>query len=247
MLDEATVRQLHEMRLPAMAEAFTTQSRDASMSDLTFNERFGLLVDAEWSSRKSNKLTRLIASAKFPLPEACVEGVEYFADRKLDKEQIRALASCDYIDCGQNVILVGASGAGKTYLGCALGLAACRKYCSTRYVRLPDLLLDLEVARGEGVFKKSLAAYVKPRLLLIDEWLLLSVRETDARDILEVVDGRCCRHGSTIFMSQFAAAGWHAKLGAGPLADAILDRIVHNAHFITMAGDESMRQRKGIA
>jgi DNA replication protein DnaC len=247
MLNEATVRQLREMRLPAMAEAFAAQTGDASMSALTFNERFGLLVGAEWSSRKNNKLARLIASAKFPIPEACVEGVEYLADRKLDRDLIQTLAECDYIDRGQNIILVGASGAGKTYLGCALGMAACRKYYPARYVRLPDLLNDLEVARGEGVFKKSLAAYVKPKLLLVDEWLLMSAGENDARDILEVVDGRCCRHGSTIFMSQFAAAGWHAKLGAGPLADAILDRIVHNAHTLTLAGDKSMRERKGIA
>jgi len=244
MINQATVDKLIEMRLSVMAEAFRLQ-KDADFASLSFQERFGLLVDAEWARRKSNKLERLIRGADFEFPGACVEDIEYHQDRKLDKALITKLSACAYIHEAHNVILLGASGAGKTYLACALGVAACRNFFRVKYVRLPDLLNELAVARGEGVYQKVMKHYKKVNLLILDEWLLLPLRDSEARDLLEIVEARHKR-ASTIFLSQFAPAGWHGKIGEGTLADAILDRIVHDSYEIFIDGDDSMRKRKGI-
>lgn len=245
MLNEATVQKLIEMRLTVMADAFRDQSKDTTFAELSFEERLGLLVDAEWSRRKSNRLQKLIHDADFHFPGACVEDIEYHADRKLDKPLITKLSSCNYIAESHNIIILGASGAGKTYLACAFGIAACRCFYKVKYVRLPDLLNELAIARGEGIYQKIMKQYKKVSLLILDEWLLLPLRESEARDLLEIVEARHKR-GSTIFLSQFAPAGWHTKIGEGTLADAILDRIVHDSYEIFIDGDDSMRKRKGI-
>mgnify|MGYP003592043265 CR=1 FL=1 len=245
MLNVMTVNKLNELRLPAMAEAYREQMTDASCDALGFEERFGVMVDAEWGRRRNNRLTALVRKAGFQNSEACVENLEYHEDRKLDRGQIFRLASCDYIAQSQNIIVMGASGAGKTYVSCALGIAACRKFYAVRYIRLPDLLNELAVARGLGTFRKTIARYKKIRLLILDEWLLLPTSASEARDLLEIVEAR---YGvaSTIFSSQFTPEGWHGKIGEEVLADAILDRIVHNAHSIMIGGKESMRKKKGI-
>lgn len=245
MVNEATVQKLTEMRLTVMADAFWSQEKDPSFAELSFEERLGLIVDAEWSRRKSNRLCKLIRDAGFNYPSACVEDIEYHSDRKLDKGLITKLSTCTYIQEAHNIIILGASGAGKTYLACAFGIAACRNFYKVKYVRLPDLLNDLAVARGEGIYQKVMKQYKKVNLLILDEWLLLPLRECEARDLLEIVEARHKR-GSTIFLSQFAPAGWHGKIGEGTLADAILDRIVHDSYEIFIDGDDSMRKRKGI-
>ena len=137
------------------------------------------------------------------------------------------------------------SGVGKTYLSNALGIAACRQFYTVKYIRLPDLMNELAVARGEGIYKKVMNQYKKVSLLILDEWLLIPLSNTEARDLLEIVEARHKR-GSTIFSSQFTPAGWHGKIGEGTLADAILDRIVHDSYTILVDGEESMRKRKGI-
>jgi DNA replication protein DnaC len=149
MLDNNTVQKLHEMKLSVMAAAFQKQTTDQAFADMSFEERFGLVVDSEWASRKSNRLTRLIRKADFAWPGACLEDVEYNADRQLDKALIARLGTCGYIDECHNIILLGASGCGKTWLACAFGNAACRNYYTVRYVRLPDLLTELAIARAE--------------------------------------------------------------------------------------------------
>ena len=204
-----------------------------------------ILVDAEWSRRKSNRLCKLIRTADFHFPGACIEDIEYHPDRKLDKALITKLSACTYIQEAHNIILLGASGAGKTYVACAFGIAACRNFYKVKYVRLPDLMNELAVARGDGVYQKVMKQYKKVNLLILDEWLLLPLRDSEARDLLEIVEARHKR-GSTIFLSQFAPAGWHGKIGEGTLADAILDRIVHDSYEIFIDGDDSMRKRKGI-
>jgi DNA replication protein DnaC len=244
MINQATVDKLIEMRLSVMAEAFR-QQQDAAFTSLSFEERFGLLVDAEWARRKSNRLRKLIQSADFHFPGACVEDIEYHQDRKLDRSLITKLSACTYIHETHNVIILGASGAGKTYLACALGIAACRNFFRVKYIRLPDLLNELAVARGEGVYQKVMKQYKKVNLLILDEWLLLPLRESEIRDLLEIVEARHKR-ASTIFLSQFAPAGWHQKIGEDTLADAILDRIAHDSYEIFIDGDDSMRKRKGI-
>jgi DNA replication protein DnaC len=245
MLDQMTINKLHELKLSAMAEAFRKQIQDQALSGLSFEERFGLIVDIEWSKRKNNRLTRLIRNAGFSDNNACIENIEYAADRKLDKTQIATLATCNYIQEKHNIIILGAAGAGKSYLGCAFGIAACRNFLTVKYIRLPELLNDLAVARGEGTYKQLIKEIKKISLLILDEWLLIPLSSMEARDLLEIVEARHKRT-STIFISQFAPAGWHGKIGEETLADAILDRIVHDSYTIFIEGKDSMRKKKGI-
>jgi len=245
MVNEATISRLYEMNLSTMAAAYRMQMEDSGISKLSFDDRFGLLVDTEWTSRKNNRLKRLVRAAGFPISGACIEDIEYRTDRKLNREQITNLAACTYITEKYNVIVLGATGAGKTYLSCALGMAACRHFHSVKYIRLPDLLDELSVARGEGIFQKVMQGYKKIDLLILDEWLLSPLSDSESRDLLEIVEARHSRC-STLFSSQFDPAGWQVKIGEGPLAESVLDRIVHNSYKVLIDGEESMRKQKGI-
>lgn len=246
MMNKTTLNKLCEMKLSAMADSYRLQMQDAALCELNFEERFGLMVDAEWTHRKSNHLNRLIRKAGLHFHSAAVEDIEYHVDRKLDKAQITRLATCNYIGECHNIIILGASGAGKTYIACAFGVAACRNFYTVKYVRLPELLDELAVARGEGNYKTVMKQYKKVSLLILDEWLLTPLTGAAARDLLEIVEARH-KQGSNIFSSQFSPAGWHAKIGEDTLADAILDRIIHDSYTIFIDGQDSMRKRKGIA
>jgi len=246
MMNATTVTKLNEMRLSSMAESYRQQLHDSSFNELAFEERFGLMVDAEWSRRKNHRLSRLIKKADLNFSNAAIENIEYHADRKLDKAQITRLSTCTYIADKHNIIILGASGAGKTYLTCAFGIAACRNFYTVKYIRLPDLLNELAIARGEGIYQKVMKQYKNVSLLILDEWLLVPLKNSEARDLLEIVEARHKR-GSTICSSQFAPAGWHGKIGENTLADAILDRIVHDSYTIFVDGEESMRKRKGLS
>jgi len=245
MINQSTISKLHEMHLNAMAETFSNQLRDPEFNNLSFEERFGLLVDAEWAKRKNNKLQRIIIQAKLKFTQACIEDIEYHADRKLNKSEITRLSTCNYICENRNIIIIGASGNGKSWLGCAFGIAACRNYYPVKYIRLPELLDELAVARGEGVFKKTIKQYKKVKLLILDEWLLTPLKDQEARDLLEIVEARYT-NSSTIYCSQFRTGGWHEKIGQETLADAILDRIIHDSYKIFIDGKMPMRERNGI-
>ena len=245
MLTETTVTKLQEMHLSTMAKAFKEQMTDPSMSELSFEDRFGLIVDQEWTNRKNNHLKRLIQKAGFAESGACVEDIDYSGDRNLDKAQITRLATCNYLIEHNNILLLGATGSGKTYLACALGMAAARNFFSVKYVRLPELLTDLAIARVNGTYRKVVQQYAKPVLLIVDEWLLYSLKESEARDLLEIADARY-KKASTILCSQFDVPGWCDKIGDPLIADAICDRVVHNAHRIVIACKESMRKRFGM-
>ena len=244
MLSNTTAGKLHEMKLSVMAKTFREQMEDGNMDSLSFEERFGLIVDAEWSARKTNRLKRLIRNANYEIPGACVEDIEYHADRKLDKAQITRLGTCQYIEECHNIIILGATGNGKTYLSNAFGMAASRNFYTVKYIRLPELLGELAIARGEGRYQKAVKQYKQAKLLILDEWLLFPISDTDARDVLDIVNYRHKR-AYTIFCSQFAPEGWHGKIGEPAVADAICDRIVHDSYTIIIGGD-GMRKRKGI-
>ena len=248
MTNEETISKLIEMRLTAMANAFREQLNTPNTANLSFEDRFGLLTDIEWTSRKNNRLKKLMRSARFDQPQAHIADINYIAQRKLDQGLIARLAACTYIEEKHNVIIMGATGSGKSYIGCALGMEACKRFYSVRYVRLPDLLTDLAIARGEGTIKKLLYQYLRVNLLILDEWMLVSLKESEARDLLEIIHSRH-KKASTIFCSQFAPAGWHAKIGEATLADAILDRIVYDSYTIEIhnnGNEPSMREVYGI-
>jgi len=244
MLAENTLTKLHEIRLGVMAQHFRQQLLNPVMNEMAFEERFGLLVDAEWSARKSNRLKRLIKNAHYAISGACVEDIAYHAERKLDKALILRLAACSYIHENHNVIIMGATGVGKTYLACAFGIAASRNFFAVRYVRLPDLLSDLAIARADGSYRKVIKQYTQTKLLILDEWLLFSLNETEARDLLEIIEARH-NQGSIIFCSQFDVNEWYTKIGEPILAEAVCDRIVHNSYTVIISGD-SMRKKNGI-
>ena len=244
MLNENTVSKLHEMKLSIMAKTFRSQMNDGNLNELSFEERFGLIVDAEWIARKNNRLTRLIRNAGYEIPNACIEDIEYHAERKLNKDLITRLSTCNYIEECSNILIMGATGNGKTYLANALGMAASRSFYTVKYIRLPDLLGELAIARCEGRYPKVVKLYKQVRLLIIDEWLLFPLSSDGAVDVLDIVNARHKR-ASTIFCSQFAADGWHGKISEPAVADAICDRIVYDSYNILIQGD-GMRKRKGI-
>ena len=173
MTNQSTIDKLIEMRLTSMSDAFITQMDDPKMKDVPFEDRFGLLVDIEYNNRKSNSLKRLIKGAGFDQPEAYIADINYTSGRKLNRSLIERLATCEYITEHRNLFITGATGSGKTYMACAFGMEACKQRYKTKYVRLPDLLLELELARTDSTYKKVQAKYANPILLIIDEWLLL--------------------------------------------------------------------------
>jgi DNA replication protein DnaC len=245
MTIESTITKLNEMRLSAIADTYYNQMNDPQYRELSFEDRFNLLIDSEYIRRKNNKLDRLIRTANLRMPDACIEDIHYYEDRKLDRPTILRLASCNYIGEKQNVILKGASGNGKSYLACAFGVSACRNGYTAKYMRLPELLDELALARLNGTYQKVMKAYRKVNLLILDEWLLVSLTEHEARDVLEIVESRY-QNASTIFCSQFEPSGWYEQIGEATLADAILDRVIHSSHSIFIDGKISMRERLGI-
>lgn len=252
MTNQSTIDKLIEMRLSAMADAFRNQLNDPKMKEVPFEDRFRMLTDIEYSSRKINRLIRLIHNAGFDQPEASIMDIDYTSGRKLNKDLINRLASCEYISEHRNLFITGATGSGKTYMSCAFGMEACKQYYSTKYVRLPDLLIDLEMTRNEGIYKKVMAKYANPLLLIIDEWLLLKPNDNKQKDIFELLHRRR-KKSSTIFCSQYQKDVWYQQLGgdSSPLADAILDRIVHDAYIINIQSidpskDISMREVYGL-
>jgi DNA replication protein DnaC len=237
---EAVIEKLLLMRLFGMAEGLREQN-DA-YRDLSFEERFGLLVDKEKLYRENSQIKTLLSHAHLRHPNACFEDIDFRTRRGLSKDTMLRFAQNDWIRNHQNIIIIGATGAGKTYLSCALGNSAIRQGIRTLYVRLPRLAQELMVARADGSYGKFLERIQRMRLLIIDDWGINPFTDGERRDILEIVEDR---HGgrSTIIASQFPIDTWHDIIGDPTLADAICDRVIHNAHKIILTtGEDSMRK-----
>ena len=239
-MQSQTLTQLHQLKLGGMAAALQTQLEQVGTYEgLSFIERLGLLLDQENLQREQRKQQRLIRQAHFKL-NACVQDIDYQHPRNLKKSQLAQLAQGDWINRSQNLLLTGPCGSGKTYLACALGHNACMQGYSVRYYRLSRLLLELTQTKADGTYHKKLQQLAKIQLLIIDDWGLETLKPAQRNDLMEIMDDR---HGdtSTVVISQLPTDQWYAAIGDNTLADAILDRLMHNAHRLLLKG-ESMRK-----
>ena len=240
MLLEQTLTQLRELRLTGMAAALDEQQAVPDVQSLSFEDRLALLVDREATVREDRRLTRLLRQAKLRLP-ASIEDLDFRSPRGLDRSVILRLAGCDWIRNHQVVLITGATGTGKTYLACALAQAACRQGISSRYLRLTQLIEDMALARADGSYPKLMGRLQKTALLVIDDYGMAPLNQTERRDLLEVIEDRSGRR-ATLLASQLPLEHWHEVIGDATFADAILDRLVHHAHRIPLKG-ASMRRK----
>lgn len=238
---EQTLQQLTLLRLGAMAQTYAMQREQPALTEIGFDDRFGQLVEAEVSARQSRKLKRLIRRANLSQP-AALEDLDVRAARGLDKGQIAALATCDWVRRQQNLFILGATGVGKTWLASALATQACRLELSVLSYRFTDLCTDIETALADGSLARCKAALIKPALLVIDDFGLGSFSTRVGEVLLDVVDRRL-PNGALLITSQYGSDQWHGGFADPTVADAFLDRIVHNAHRIELKG-ESMRKLK---
>ena len=234
---------LRQLKLPAMAEALDTQLEQVgAYEDLPFLERLGLLIEHEALSREHRKHDRLIAQARFKL-RAHLQDIDYEQPRNFNKSQIARLGQGEWIERAQNLLITGPCGSGKTNLGCALGHSACLLGHSVRYYRLSRLLMALTQAKADGTYAKQLRALSRTRVLLIDDWGLETLKPIHRNDLMEIMDDRH-EQASTVIISQLPTDQWYASIGDNTFADAILDRLMHNAHRLPLKG-ESMRKIRG--
>ena len=243
MITEQTIDKLKRMRLGHFAGQAQMISTEPAFDSLTFDERFGMLVDAEWEYRQAHKTTLLHKKAGFTDPTACVEAISYTPQRGLDRSQILTLATCGFITAHHDIVILGQTGVGKSFIAQALGNAACRNHHPTLYTRMTVMLDDLAVAHAAGNTRQALDVFTKPELLIIDDYMLTQPSKPGVSWLLELTERRT-HTGSTIYCSQLAPQQWHERIEEAVLADAILDRIINRSHLVEIQGDSMRRLHK---
>jgi len=242
MLNEQTFDKLYAMKLIGMAEGFKEQLEQPSFRDLSFEERFGLLVERQWSWKENKRLSRLLKEAKLKL-QACIEDIDYRTPRGLDKSVILSLASCNWIRHHQNLLIAGPTGVGKTFLASAFAQRACREGFRAFYIRSPQFFIQMALARADGSYVTLMKRLSNTHLLAIDDLGLTPLTDTERKDLLEVIEDRN-GSGSTLITSQLPVDHWHDHIGDPTLADAIMDRLIHNAHRIQLKGGSMRKKQK---
>jgi len=242
MLNQPTMEKLMAMKLHGMADAFREQMETADASQLSFDERFGLLVDRQWIWKENRALIRRLQLARFK-ERGVVEDIDYQHPRNLDRKLMRTLATSDWVRQHQNLLFIGPTGIGKTWLACALAHRACRDGFFALHKRMSELFRDLAVARADGSIGHVLARIARVDVLVLDDFAMAPLKDSERRDFLEICDDRYQRR-STVLTSQLPVAHWHEQIGDPSIADSIMDRLVHNAYRIELSG-ESMRKTRG--
>jgi len=238
MLNNQTIEKLRDMKLKTMAQMLSQP--DPSYLELSFEERLGLMVEKEWMAKKNSKIKRLLRNANLGL-NACIEDIDYSSNRTINKQSILELASCDFIEKSLNIITTGKTGSGKTYLICAFGNSACRKGYTVKYFRIPELLLEIQEAKSNGQYSKFMKGLQSTRLLILDDIGLKSYTLEESRDILEIAESRYNR-GSMILSGQISQSQWYELFPDPTIADAIMDRIIHNSYILELDSKLSMRE-----
>lgn len=240
MLLQQNDRKMEQLRLFGAKKESEIQRANTQIQALSHDERLSMLLDAEILERDNKRLDRLIKNAKFKI-HACPEDLIHEASRGLDREVMRNLLTCDFIERGQHVFITGPTGTGKTWKGCALGMQAVRRGYPVLYIRFPRFIEDVEISYRDGSLPKLRNKILKMRLLIFDDWALSPLTDRSRQELLEIIDGRS-DNGSMIFTSQLPIENWHDYIGEGTFADAILDRVIHNSHQIKLKG-ESLRKQ----